>query len=265
MIKQFYKPTSLEEALMLKEKFENSATWFAGGTHINHADFKASYDKVISLEGLGLHYINSRDKHTSVGASVTLQKLIDNGLIPEPLRKAAATGTPRSIRNMATIGGDIAAGGQLTMLTPCLIALKTMVQTADKQTRPLEEYLQAEEKQLIVKIILPLSDSCCRIDTYSYQSNGPILVNVAASIPKAEDGQIDSPKIVLGKIEAVPRRLTDIEKLIRDKSTLDRKELETAIADSVNPIEDHLGSLAFKKYIAATTVSNCILSCMERG
>ncbi len=265
MIKQFYKPTSLEEALLLKEKYENAATWFAGGTHLNHADYKASYDKVISLEGLGLHYIKTRDNTTTVGASVTLQKLAGNGLIPDALRKAAFVGAPRSVRNMATIGGDIASRGRATRLLPCLIALNARIETAQKKSLTLEEYLQTDRSELILKVIIPLVKSCCCVNSYSLQSGGPILVNAAVNIPGPES-EDETPIIAIGNMEESVRRLTDIEKMVQDNPTLDRDALESAIVETINPVEDYLGSVKFKKYITAITVSECILSCcLERG
>ena len=102
MIKQFFKPTSLEEALLIKEKYGHSVAWFAGGAYFNHASFQVRYEKVIGLEGLGLHAIHSKKNQISIGATVTLQKLIDNSVVPKPLRKAASQAATRTIRNMAT-------------------------------------------------------------------------------------------------------------------------------------------------------------------
>ena len=265
MIKQFFKPTSLEEALMLKEKYENTAAWFAGGTHINHAAFATNYEKVISLEGLGLHYINAKDKYISVGSAVTLQRLIDNGLIPESLRTVAANSAPRSIRNMATIGGDIAIKGRWTRLVPCLIALKAKVKTANEQIQSIEEYIEQNHNELILKITLPLLNACASVRQYKCQSSGPILVSAATSIMKNSDGKIENPIIAISSLEASPRRLTSIEQLLLQNPNPDRADLEAAISETVDPIVDHTGSIAFKKYIAGITISDCIFNCLNRG
>ncbi|MBU2513807.1 FAD binding domain-containing protein [bacterium] len=265
MIKTFYKPTSLEEALLLKEKHENLVAWFAGGTHINHFEFKAHYDQVISLEGLGLFFIHTKTNQTSVGAMVTLQKLADNSLIPECLRWAAFMAAPRTIRNMATVGGDIATGGKGTRLTPCLMALNAVVETADGKTQPIEDYVSQDSKELILKIIIPSSEIICVAKQLTLKANGPVLASTAVSMKKTEDPDLKDVVVAIGTIEGVPRRLEEIEKGVIDQTLADRESIEKAVADVLNPESDQFGSRDYKKHITSVAIADSIISCLERG
>ncbi len=265
MIKTFYKPTSLEEALLLKEKHGNLVAWFAGGTHINHFEFEAHYDQVISLEGLGLHSIHTKTNRTSVGAMVTLQKLIDNSIIPKPLRRAASISTPRSIRNMATLGGDIATGGRRSRLVPCLIALHAGVSTADGKTQLVEEYIAHECKDLILNTIIPEEEITCVVKQLTLQSNGPILASTAVSIKTNADSKPGNVVIAVGAVEDIPRRLKKIEKGVQDQTLKDRTSIEKAVSDLLEPESDQYGSADYKKYITSVAIADSILSCMERG
>ncbi len=265
MIKTFYKPTSVEEALLLKEKHGHLAPWFAGGAYINHFDFKAHYDQVISLEGLGLHSIHSSTGRTAIGATVPFQKIVGHSTIPEALRKAAQQAAPRPVRNRATIGGDIAIGGKKTHLTPCLIALHAEILTVDEKTIPIDDYLTQESKDLILKVIIPADETACIAEQVTLKSMGPVVTNVAVSIKRAEDNSVEKAVIAVGNLEDSVRRLSDVEKGVLDQSLKEREEIEKAVQDAVNPEEDILGSVAYKKYITGITVADGILTCLGRN
>lgn len=265
MIKQFFKPTSIEEALLIKEKFGDRITWFAGGTRFNHISFQARFDKVIALEGLGLHSIHSKNEEITVGATVTLQKLADNSLIPKPLRLAALNGATRTIRNMATVGGDIASGAVNSALAPCLIALKARVVTADKRSVDLEEFVQSGNKDLIVKICLPIETGKCWVAQYQTKANAKSLIKVATQLEVNDSKKVVSAIIAIGSIEgSYPRRLRKVEEMIVNAENLDQDALANRIAEVVNPVEDIHGSISFKKYIAGITVADCIFNCLEK-
>ena len=265
MIKQFFKPTSLEEALLIKEKHDNTVTWFAGGAYFNHASYKARFEKVISLEGLGLHAIHSKHDQISVGATVTLQKLGDNNLIPKPLKQAALEAGTRTFRNMATVGGDAATGGNRTALAPCLIALQASVVTAEKEEVPLEAYLHEDRKDLILKIIIPDQQLNACIGQFQVKANAPALVRVASSATRTDSGDLDTLIIAIGSVEASPpRRLKDIESLVSKNPSIDRDSLAQSISRVVEPAEDVLGSSHFKRYIAGITIADCVLRSLEK-
>ena len=263
MIKQFFKPTSLEEAMIIKEKYGDAITWFAGGAYFNHISFQARYDKVIGLEGLGLHAIHTKANQTSIGATVTLQKLIDNSIVPVALRKAASQAATRTVRNMATVGGDIAVGGKRSALIPCLIALKASVVTAEKERVPVESYIQSKSKDLILKVILPEQETRCFANQYVLKANSPALVRVAVSIDSDNDTKRKSLSIAIGALEEQPRRLNKIEELIRGQKEIDYDAIVKAVSEEVEPEADIYGSVPFKKYISGITVADCVLSCLE--
>ncbi len=264
MIKQFFKPTSLEEAMIIKEKYGDAITWFAGGTYFNHITFQARYDKVIGLEGLGLHAVHTKGNQTSIGATVTLQKLIDNSIVPKALRKAASQAATRTVRNMATVGGDIAVGGKKSALIPCLIALKANVVTAGKESISVESYIESNKRDLILKVMLPEQETRCFANQYTLKANSTALVRVAASIDSDNDSKRKSLSIAIGALEEQPRRLKTIEKLVSKQGKVDYDAIVKAVSKEVKPEADIYGSVSFKKYISAITVADCIMGCLEK-
>jgi len=263
MIKQFFKPTSLEEAMLLKEKYGQSVTWFAGGAYFNHISFHARYEKVIGLEGLGLHAVHTKRDQISIGATVTLQKLTDNSLVPKPLRRAAAQAATRTIRNMATIGGDIAVGGQKTRLAPCLIALEATVVTSSKENMSVENYLESGCRDLILKITLPEKNHTCYINQFTHKANAPAVIDAAVCMNNTTDTKANGAIVAIGSIEETPRRLKKVEELIMADSKLEPETISKIVSDCIQPTDDILGSADFKKYIAGQTVTECIMNCLE--
>ena len=88
MITNFFKPASVEEAVALKEK-QTGSLYFGGGTEINYAGSRKQSESVISLEGLGLKTIDQDGNTLVIGASVTMQEIIDSALVPPVLQEAA--------------------------------------------------------------------------------------------------------------------------------------------------------------------------------
>jgi CO/xanthine dehydrogenase FAD-binding subunit len=128
MVEQFHKPTTIQEALSLKRRLATRAVFLAGGTLANAKDCPVRPEQWISLAGLKLDRIDQRRGDLIIGALCTLQQLIEDARTPEPLRAAAAQIMSRNVRNMATVGGHVAANLPYSDLIPMLIALGARVE-----------------------------------------------------------------------------------------------------------------------------------------
>ena len=117
MIREFFKPQTIAEAVELKDKFRDEAVFMAGGTSVNCTDSKNEIEKVIGIEQLKLNEVSRTDSNLSIGAGISIQELIDSPKIPVPLRIAAGHFVNRNIRNIATIGGNIAANNSTSNLS----------------------------------------------------------------------------------------------------------------------------------------------------
>ena len=123
MIQEFFKPQTIAEAVELKEKFKDKVVFMAGGTDINCTDSKYEIEKVIGIEQLKLNEISKTPGELLIGAGVTIQELLDSPKIPDQLATAARHFVNRNIRNIATIGGNIASNHTTSNLIPILIGL----------------------------------------------------------------------------------------------------------------------------------------------
>ena len=147
MIKEVFKPASFEEAVKLKD---SDIYYLSGGTQINWTPArderklkgKPAIEKVILLSGLLSSDIKKEGSALFIGAGATLQELIDTPAVPDALKKAAGYIASRNIRNMATLGGNIAANRADSYIIPCLIALKADVETSDDGIICVEKYIR---------------------------------------------------------------------------------------------------------------------------
>jgi CO/xanthine dehydrogenase FAD-binding subunit len=164
MVKTIVAPTEPKEAAALRKSTERSF-FLAGGTFLN-AGRKPGELNFISLHRLGLKKIEEKDGALHTGAMVTLGELSD----PPDLEKQglgalreSCRAISRNIRNMATMGGTIAARYTRSDIAPVLLAahasVVVMYAAGVEKTLPLEDYYEHREKgdsPLILEIIIPL-------------------------------------------------------------------------------------------------------------
>ena len=256
MIKEVFKPASIEEAVKLKS---SDVYYLSGGTHINwtpvvqlrKSEGKPQIEKVILLQGLLSTELKKEGSAISIGAGATLQELIDSSIVPDALQKAAKFIASRNIRNMATIGGNIAANRPDSYVIPCLIALKADVETADEGIMCVETYVREEKTSLIKRIILPPVDGVCIVDAVYKSSGAYPSVTTAVLVSKKE------VVIAVGCVSKHVVRLKNLEQKVLNGS-LTGAALAAAVEKEVNPAGDLLGSAKYKKYLCGTMVAHSI-------
>jgi aerobic carbon-monoxide dehydrogenase medium subunit len=193
----FYRPTTVPEALRLLQRGKGQARIVAGGTDMVIAGGE-SIRALIDITQAGLSYIRRNGSALAIGATTTLVTLQESGQLAGfaggLLPRAAATCGSASIRNLATLGGNLAnASPAADMATP-LLALDSSVVLADargQRTLPLADYLAAAgnrgfSKSILVEVLIPAPPrgKNCR---WSFQKLGRTavdisLVNVAAGL-----------------------------------------------------------------------------------
>ena len=256
MIKEFLKPASLDEAVELKNKYAGSI-YFGGGTEINYSGTLTRGEYVISLKNLRLKEIKVDEDLLEIGASVTIQSLIDSILVPAVLKEAALFIYSRNIRNIATIGGNIGAKKTDSALIPCLIALSAEVRTLEEGVLTVEDYITGNKESLILSISIPNPGGVCAVKKISRTVSSAAVINVAVCI-SGKDGNVSKAVVAVGGIDPKVIRLGSIEKKLESGDLRTRKDLEKAVSEIVSPVSDLLGTSAYKKYITGVAVADCL-------
>ncbi len=256
MIQEVYNPASIKEAVELKS---SNTCYMAGGTQINWTPFheerklagKPQIEKVILLQNLLSREVKKEGGALFLGAGMTLQELIDEPSVPDSLKVASGYIASRNIRNMATLGGNIAANRSDSFLLPCLIALKADVETANDGIMCVEKYILEKKESLITQIILPEVSGRCIMDV-SRKSSGAYPSAVTAVRISDNDAVIAA-----GCIAPHTVRLKSIEAGVKDGS-LRGESLVKAVSESIDPVSDLQGSSAYKKYLTGTMIAHSV-------
>lgn len=121
MIKEYYRPESIEEAVKLLSGSEKILSPLGGGTSISRN--QTDYDGVVDLQSAGMDQIMIDGQHIKVGAMVRLDSLLDHNDIHPEIQRAVRIDASQNIRNMATLGGWLVSSDSRSITTTVLLAL----------------------------------------------------------------------------------------------------------------------------------------------
>ncbi len=160
MIVEYHRPDSLEEALRLLGRMEIKTRPLGGGTVLNAPD-PEKY-AVVDLQALGLNKISKKGNSLLVGATATLQALLDTSDLPAALYKAIRHEATYNLRQVATLAGTLVASNGRSPLATVLLAMDAQVTLlpGEEQVGVGELLLTREERlpgRLIASIAFPLN------------------------------------------------------------------------------------------------------------
>ena len=196
MIEQFFRPDSVEQALELKRRYQDEAVWFAGGSKLNATPTRTDKKIAISLQDLELDWIDWDN-----GA------LRDARFIPAALREALGFVYSRHVRNQSTIGGEIAARQEESVLLPVLLALDAELVFGNGETLSIEDYLACPCDRLLTEIIIKDPYRTCATRKISRSQAGLTVVTAAVAMTDH-----DGMRIALDGVASKALRLHDVEK-----------------------------------------------------
>lgn len=229
---------------------------------------------LIDITHAGLSYIRRRGKACVIGATTTMAALENSpairALAGGILARAAATCGSVQIRNMATLGGNLANGSPAADTATPLLALDAEVVLADARGRrkiPLTEFYSGlrRTRALIVEVAIP---ALPRGGRWSFQKLGRTesdisLVNAAAGLQLDSQGRVKWARIALGAVAPTPMRAVNAEKLLVgckvDQSTL--AEVCDEVAREVRPITDVRASAEYRREMCRVLVRRALEEC----
>ncbi len=272
-VEAFYRPGTVREALRLLQNGKNRARFVAGGTDLV-VEADRSTRILIDITRAGLSYIRRRGQTCVIGATTTMATLEHSpairALAGGILARAAATCGSVQIRNMATLGGNLANGSPAADTATPLLALDSKVVLADARGRrkiPLAAFYSGSRKTktLIVEVAIPVPPRGAR---WSFQKLGRTeddisLVNAAAGLQLDSKGRAKWVRIALGAVAPTPIRAVIAEKLLvgrmADEATL--AEVCDEVEREVRPITDVRASAEYRREMCRVLVGRALQEC----
>ncbi|HBL05645.1 MAG TPA: hypothetical protein DDZ33_01635 [Clostridium sp.] len=222
---KIYSPKTIEE---VKEymKDHSNLKLLAGGTDLV-LDFKRNKVKcesIVSLEKISdLKKIVDDKDEIYIGAMVTFSDLIENNIIKDYcnllLNCSMSMGSPQ-IRNVATVGGNIANGGSAADIIPCIISLGgvLLIESEEAIRRvSCEEYFEnykeerLKENEILTHIIIPKTQNISGYYKLGKRNSLAISrVSVTVNLEIKKD-RICAINICLGAVGRYPFRAKELE------------------------------------------------------
>jgi carbon-monoxide dehydrogenase medium subunit len=284
---EYLEPTTVAEACALLKQHSGEAKVFAGGSHLTILMKQGLYQpkalvnikRIPELKGIRF---DSTDG-LIVGALVTHRELEMSALVKEKfpvLCQAEREVANIRVRNMGTVGGNLASGEPLTDLSQIFISLDGKARitgpngqrTIDIENLFVDFYTTSlAEDELLTQVVIPPLPARSGIDYIRFSSSSVVDkpsagVAVRLTLETGSD-TLNAARIVLGCVGATPVRARKAEALITGKKlTPELAEEAGAMASrECSPTSDLRGSEEYKRAIVGTLVKRAARGAYERA
>ena len=282
---EYLEPATVAEACALLKQRAGEAKVFAGGSHLTILMKQGLYQpkalvnikKIAELRGIRL---DDKDG-LQIGALVTHREVETSELIKEKF--PVLCGAEREVanirvRNMGTVGGNLASGEPLTDLSQIFIALDAKLQIAGpngERTLPVEDLFvdfyttSLAEDEIITQVILPPLPPKSGIEYIRFSSSSVVdkpSAGVAARLTLDGDA-VHAARIVLGCVGPTPVRARRAEALIVGKKPAPELIAEAGkiASQECSPTSDLRGSEQYKRAIVVTLVKRALTAASRKA
>lgn len=258
-----FKPNTLDEAKKILNSEKNIKV-LAGGTDLV-IDIRRNKYIADSLLDIGnieeLKNIEEKDDSISIGANVTFSELKESEIIKKrcnSLYECSKTMGSPQIRNVATIGGNVANSASAADSIPCLMSLdsKIILESIDGiREVSLRDYFKnyniehLKKKEIITKFIIPKKNSVSGYYKLGKRNSLSIArISVAVRLTLKED-IVKDISVVIGAAGKVPFEVTDVKRVIinEKKEALFENEILSILENSVYNSIKGRSTVEFKK------------------
>jgi CO/xanthine dehydrogenase FAD-binding subunit len=250
-------PRSLPEALGLVEQHGPGLLVMAGGTVamplINEGI--SLPEAVMGLRRAGLDRLERADGTLRIGATATLTQLLNQTDVPM-LSEAARNTASWSIRNMATVGGNLFTpppGGDVAVALLALDASVVLAGRNGERVLPIADFFtgfltnQLAADELLVALTVPISNQPTAYRKFGRKhANTPAVVTVAVRLGWNGD-RVAEARIAMGAVGPHPIRARRAEALLVGTG-LDADTIAAAAAAATREAEPFTDGIATEWY-----------------
>ena len=230
----YVRPENLEEALQFLGDYGHETKIVAGGTDIlvdlRAGEINAAYLMDISRIDT-LHDSAKSEEGLYIASGVTLTEIQRSSLVPKyasALHKATLTFGSRQIRNVATIGGNVANASPSADTIPPMIVHDGVALIRNRQgtrTVSVEDLMSGPyrstvgQDEIITGFLLqPTAENKSDFQKIGRRKSLSVSrMSMAFSVDRDADGVISFIRLALGACTPVPRRMSRAEKFLMGK------------------------------------------------
>ena len=282
---ELHQATTLEEAAAAMSHYAPDARLLAGGTDllVDLKTGRVSIRHVVSLSRIdALRGVSETGDFLRIGALTTVTQLGDSCVAREryaALLDATSQMAARQVRNLATVGGNIASAVPCADLPPILTAMNASVvlwSPRGEREAPLGEFFTGpretirRDDEVLTAVLVPKPPPGfgAAYERFGLRDGNTIAVAaVAAGVQLAGDDTLQSARIVLGAVAPIPK-LADKASTDLIGKTLDEDSLRRAgdlAMQSAKPISDVRGSAEFRRELVGVLTQRALISARRRA
>lgn len=280
----YHRASSVSEAIALSQELGEEAKYMSGG-HSLLPMMKlrfATPEHIIDISKIdGLSYIKEEDDVLKIGALTTQTEMEHNALLKEayPIFGDAIwlTADP-SVRNVGTIGGNIAHGDAANDQPALMLAVRATIVAhgpdGEKQI-PIDEFFHGfymtalEPGDILTEIQVPKAkkNSGGAYHKVERKVGDYATAGVAVHVELDDAGVCQEIGIGLTNVSAVPMRLERGEELLRGKTITDEliEQVGQMAGEDCEPESDLRGSEAYKRAVVNTITKRMLNKALERA
>jgi len=266
---KYISPKTKEEVLEILKQKKSEACLVAGCSNVLPyiKDKKLPAKLLLDISGIEeLNYIKKSEGKLCIGAATTISDLIDSKIIRGEcniLYQAAEQFADPTIRNSATIGGNLADASPAADVAPPLLVLDAVLEVESidgKREISLKNFFVGPRKtvlhddEMITSIKIKddsINKNGCFIKLGLRQAMAISLATVAL-ILEVEKDKVADVRIAMGSIAPTPLRLIKVEGFLKNKK-IDYELIEEAVKkvrEEVKPIGDVRASAEYRRYVS---------------
>ncbi|MEZ7893463.1 MAG: FAD binding domain-containing protein [Candidatus Wallbacteria bacterium] len=275
-LKKYHLAHNPEDAVRMISQ-EPGSILIAGGTElIVSKRYTNSMTNLVDITRAGLSYIKKEKKSIKIGSTSTISEIQHNPTIMDfansVLTKAAQKFVSVQIRNVATIGGNIASGWPSSDLMPVLMVLNAKFHALGKDKKEFlaDSFVISKGKtllgsnEMLTEIEIPVPAPEQKIG-FSFLKFGRTetdiaVVNGACALELDEKQHVKSVRLALGSVSDKVIRCAEVENELTGKA-LSAEIIKAAcehVSKSIDPKSDVRASAKYRGTIAKVLAARLI-------
>jgi carbon-monoxide dehydrogenase medium subunit len=285
-IEEYHRPRDPVQAVEILSRYGGKARVIAGGTDIlplrpgvKQID---NINHLVDIADLNLNYIKSDDDHIRIGAATNIATIgASTLLLSDPYRalsEAANSHSTTTIRNQATIGGNLCSASPCADLALPLLVMDAVLVASGPDGRreiPIESFFKGANytalntDELLLEIRIPRcspNGATAFLKLRRQQTAIDMAVVNVASMLFADKGRCKVARIALGAVGPISLRAKHAESLLKGAALgqeIIQKAAVTA-AQQVRPISDVRATAAYRKEMVRVMVRRSLENSMRR-
>ena len=243
MITAYHRPQTLDEALTLLT--QPNTLPLGGGTLLSHGMTDSM--EAVDLQLLGLNTLTKKGNELELGATLTLQALLESEHCPDALKSALKLEAPLNIRNSATVAGTLVTCDGRSTFATVLVAMDARIDIRasriDSRVSNIGDYLPLRPPGLITSITVPTNVKLA----FEYVSRTPAdKPIVCAALARWNSGRT---RLALGGYGKSPMLGMD---------GTESEGVEAAARNAFHEANDDWASAEYRMDVAATLAKRCL-------